>query len=254
MGGRLSGSWLGGARVVAVALLLSLAPFLAAGADAPRLVYAGNGVWESDLILTSGTSTEPGSFKATNCTFGPSGVDVAIPAEGTVVVADFGQALCGAPIGVIPFAASDLAGVTVYLRYHDAAGNGTAFEVPPLTWTLRAGETGEIQGIQSNAERDTALVVFNEGASVTLLQVAVYDGANAPVAVESFAIAPGMNFFLLGSHVDAGRIELRQGGITVGCPGCTFDEPLYGFAAVGVRGGGSQRVRVFAPKLRVEAE
>lgn len=253
MGGRFRGMFRGTTRAAAITLLLSLISILSmSAADLPRLVYANDGFWRSDLLATQSSADQAATIRFTNCGFGPSGVNRTIAPDESLVVDDFGQWLCGAPIGTVPFETTGDPWVTVYVRRSVDGVTTTSYEIPPLTWALHAGETGEIRLVRSNAEHDTALITFNEGTGPALLRIRIYDGANALAGTELVDLVPGLNFYMLTTLVDVGRLELEEDAGFVSPP--LPDQPIYGFAAIGVRGGGSQRVVTFGPKVRWSAE
>jgi hypothetical protein len=240
--------WAAGALLI---LFLSCG-FAASAEDGPRLVYADNGSWETDLLVTTFSGDTPARVHGTNCPFGPSGFDVSVGPDESAVIENFGGYLCGERIGLVPYETGGSPFVSVYARYRDSEGNVTAFEIPPLRYQLRAGETAEAPLIRVTDEHDTAVVIFNEG-KYTAVRATVFDGANEPLGVEVFDVPAGLTLYQVSTPVGIGRLELAQ-GLPIGCGGCSFDEPLYGFVAVGVRGGGSQRVIPLAPKLRFTTE
>lgn len=239
-------------RALVTVLCLVLFTGVAGAADSPRLVYANDGFWESDLLVRSTRAEELSTLRFTNCGFGPSGVNLTLQPDESAVVDDFGAWLCGDPIDVIAFEATGDPELTVYVRRSVDGLTTTSYEIPPLTWALHVGDTGEVPLIRSNAEHDTAIIAFNDGADPARLVVRVYDGDNALAGIELVDLVPGLNFHMLQTLVDVGRLELEEEHAYVSPP--PADQPIYGFVAVGVRGGGSQRVIPFAPLQRIAAE
>lgn len=252
MGGRFRG-WFRdvGLRAAAIVLLLSLASVVAVADDGARLVYANDGFWRSDLLVSHISASETATIRFSNCGFGPSGVNRSIPPDASLAVDDFGRWMCGDPIGIVPFETTNSPSVTVYVRRVADGITTTSYEIPPLTWALHAGDVGEVRLIRSNAEFDTALIVFNDGAGPARLTVRVYAEDGLLAGTEAIDLAPGLTFHMLTTLVDVGRLELEEETAFVSPP--LEDQPVYGFAAVGVRGGGSQRILPFGPKLRWSA-
>lgn len=249
--GRRSG-W--GAALLIPLLFFAWGLAAAEPADPPRLVYADNGAWRSDLMVANqSTSLAPTIVRGTNCPFGPSGFNLHLPPDRTMLIKEYGRYLCGPRIGLIAYETAGLPVISVYARYRDADGNATAFEIPPLTWVLRQGRVAEIPMVRNDLHNETTLILFNEGEHPTAVRAAVFDWDGSELAVETIDVPPGLTVYPIETEVVIGRLELTQ-GLPIGCGFCTWDEPVYGFAAVGVRGQGSQRVIPLGPKLRFAPE
>jgi hypothetical protein len=227
----------GRGAILCASILLLLFSVAAFGAE-PRIVFtADNPSWQIDLLATS--LSGDATVDVSNCALNVGRWNVG---EGeTLLVEDFGSYLCdtGSTIGLASPRIDGWGIVATRSTYRDAQGYVAAFDLPVLTDALPGAV--ELWPVRSDADYSTFLVLFNEG-SRALLTIDVYDGANELVASEAIALAEGLNEYTLQATVRAGRLEIRDGGP---CLGCEADAPVYGFAAVALRAGGSPSIVPF---------
>lgn len=228
-----------------VLCLLVLLPAVARAQEAPQqwLVYANTDVWKTDVVASTYLIGQPTTLAFSDCPFGAM-PKLRLEGGQTRLVQDLAAWQCsGQPVGLAPLRV--LTGgherVASIARFADAAGNVATFEIPPLRYAL-FNFPAQVTQIQNDGTWETALILFNQGTRSATIALTTIDEHDTAVGVQVVDAAPGMSIHPLHARVRIGRVELRQGS-QVGCIYCNQPQPIYGFAAVGWRRGGSQRIR-----------
>ncbi len=251
--GRVLGSTAGRVAIALSLFLLILcsAPAIAGGGEAaatspPHLVYAGTDLWRTDLLIESTGQSATVSY--VNCweaffreTVGPE--------RPYAIVRDLASMQCAPkPAGLAPLRIDGSARVTVLARFYDGStGDVASFAIPPLEHAMPAFRLRG-SGIQSDAEYVTSIVLFNESADEALITASVRDANGVKAGEEVIAVRAGdFVLYQLVTEVDVGSVELTPGIPDFGCPGCDATGPVYGFAVVTWRAGGSPRVVPLEP-------
>lgn len=232
-----------GSRAVATLCFVFLFTICAAPviASEPRLVYAKTDSWQTDLLFSAIDGDY--SLDVSNCKFGLPGLGSYLLHENeTAIVPNYGALLCGDAIGTTTAKEDGIGDLTVVARYRDAEGYTATFEIPPLYAHLP--DTVDIRPIQNDDATSTFLVFFNEGSSGALITISVFNEKNALAGTETLTLSPGLSTHMLATNVRAGRLEIRD-GLPL-CGHCATGQTVYGFAAIGLRAGGSPRIAPFS--------
>ena len=241
--------------IATLSLLLILgAPVVAQEAETvavpspPRLVFADNSSWRSDLLIQGHGSTV--EIEIANCfsgIFPPASVD---EDRRYALVRDFSRVGCARPeIGLIPVRGQnvDQAKLSTLVHFRDEqTGDVASFEVPALQFALPAFELLRATAIQNDDEFVTSFVLFNEGDGPAPVTASIYDDVGVLLARESLTV-PGAAFLFYQpvTDVEIGHVDLTAG--FAGFGSTASDAPVYGFAAVTWRAGGSPRVVELLP-------
>ena len=249
-------------RAVALSLLLILvtAPALAGSASVaepqavegmtsivpspPRLVYADTELWQTHLLIQA---NGPSRLRYTNCFQGLFEVKLGGSGEPTLAtVPNFSRNLCApGDAGLAPMDADGDLSVVTLAEFLDAdTGDVAAFVIPPLRWAMPAFRL-RADAIQSDATYKTSIALFNDGTTDAPVTLRLFDAHGAPAGTESTNVpANGFVLYELAGELPLGRLELEAGYAGFGF---ASDSPVYGFAVVTWRTGGSPRVVELTP-------
>jgi hypothetical protein len=209
--------------------------FCAAAAAAEIRVVAidqvdshGNHVWSTGVGITS--PDDATSMRASDCTGSISAYNVTLGAGGAAFIPDIYGNLCsplaamsGTRLAVIKLPlTSGTPHVWSESLYHDSLGNVNVVAIPALDAPLAEGsaDTLVFDGIQSDELKHTyfAVITDSAGGTSTRAELAVFDGANTPIATETVTV-DRWRFFAMGTSVRIGRVELRNIGPGLGFGG-----------------------------------
>lgn len=210
----------------------------------PRLVYADTDLWTTDLFAAGS-----GSVSYTDCFTARQRIDLDESRQ-FAIIPDFSRNLCFADeVGLAPlgFDGGPVDVETFAYFYDESTGDVASFVIPVLEYALPAFEL-RATGIQSDADFVTSLVLFNEGNELAPITAVLYGAAGgAPLGFETIEVpAGGWIQHVVSLEIDVGRLDLVAGYLPFGFPSSA---PVYGFAAVTWRRGGSPRIVELKPIL-----
>ncbi len=233
----------GPGRAIGLLCLLTILICSAAFAEARsvRLIYADNENWRAHLLVTC-DDPDGCEVMLSSCPIGPVPTFTLAAGESRIAP-NFRRLQCTADtIGLASL--TILRGnprLSTSALFRDVRGAGIAsVEIAPIVMTSPGG-TLEARLVQNDDDYTTMFALFSDGNATAFGTALVFDETNQLVGTEEFDISPGFNFLPLKTSIHAGRLEIFEGTVGYGCPGCDYAPPIGGVAFVNWRAGGSPR-------------